>query len=88
MSVTEEIRAILQAEFQPDVLIVEDESESHRGHAGFQEGGESHFKLTISATAFDDMSRVQRHRSIHAALGPVIINRIHALAMKIDGSAK
>jgi len=88
MSVTEEIQAKLQAAFQPDVLIVEDESESHRGHAGFQEGGESHFKLTISAAAFDPMSRIQRHRAIHTALGPDIINRIHALAMKIDGSAK
>ena len=86
MSVTEEIRAKLQAAFQPDVLIVEDESESHRGHAGFQEGGESHFKLTISAPAFGAMSRLQRHRAIHTALGPDIINRIHALAMKIDGS--
>ncbi len=88
MSVTEEIQAKLQAAFQPDVLIVEDESESHRGHAGFQEGGESHFKLTISAPAFEPMSRIQRHRAIHTALGPDIINRIHALAMKIDGSAK
>lgn len=85
MTVTEEIRARLEAEFRPTRLDVVDESERHRGHAGWQEGGESHFRVTIDAPAFAPMSRIERHRAVHAALGPDLVGRIHALALKIGG---
>jgi BolA family transcriptional regulator, general stress-responsive regulator len=85
MTVTEEIRARLEAEFRPTRLDVVDESESHRGHAGWQEGGESHFHVTIDAPAFAPMSRIERHRAVHAALGQDLVGRIHALALKIGG---
>lgn len=83
MSVTEEIEARLQAAFDPRELDVVDDSESHRGHAGFQEGGESHFNVRIRAAAFDGQSRVARHRAVHKALED-IVPRIHALALDID----
>jgi BolA protein len=84
MPVTDQIRSRLQETFAPHLLEVVDDSESHRGHAGFQEGGESHFNVRIRAPAFAGMSRVQRHRAVHAALGPELIARIHALALDID----
>jgi BolA protein len=31
------------------------------------------------------MGRLARHRAVHAALGPEVIGRIHALALEIDG---
>ena len=83
MTVTEEIRTRLKAAFDPRELEVIDDSESHRGHAGFQEGGESHFNVRIRAEAFQGQSRVARHRAVHAALGD-IVPRIHALALDID----
>ena len=61
-----------------------DESEQHRGHAGYQEGGQSHFRVTIAAEAFADMSRIARHRAVHTALGKDLIGRIHALALEIS----
>ncbi|KDB03793.1 BolA family transcriptional regulator, partial [Defluviimonas sp. 20V17] len=64
-------------------LRVIDESERHRGHAGYQEGGESHFRVTIKAPAFAEMSRIARHRAIHEALGPDLVGRIHALALEV-----
>ena len=85
MSVTEEIRTRLEAAFAPSVLEVVDDSESHRGHAGYQEGGESHFNVTIAAETFGPMSRIERHRAVHEALGPDLVGRIHALALKISG---
>ncbi|MGR3700799.1 MAG: BolA family protein [Paracoccaceae bacterium] len=85
MSRTEEIRAALVAEFSPQHLEVIDESEQHRGHSGYAEGGESHFRVVIRAPAFAVMSRLQRHRAIHAALGPQLIGRIHALALDVTG---
>jgi BolA family transcriptional regulator, general stress-responsive regulator len=84
MGVAEEIRSRLEAEFRPSTLAVEDESEKHRGHAGWREGGESHFSVTIEASAFAPMSRIERHRAVHRALGEDLVGRIHALALKIS----
>lgn len=84
MAVSDEMRERLEAAFTPHTLEIEDESERHRGHAGYQEGGESHFRIAISADAFARMTRIERHRAIHSALGPDLVGRIHALSLKID----
>lgn len=84
MSLTDEIRTSLQQAFAPERLTVADESERHRGHAGHREGGESHFRVDIASPAFAGLSRLERHRAVHAALGPAIMGRIHALALKIE----
>ncbi|MFA3918000.1 BolA family protein [Ruegeria hyattellae] len=83
MTITDEIRNSLQQAFSPRELEVVDDSESHRGHAGFREGGQSHFNVRIRAQAFAGQSRIARHRAVHAALGD-IVGRIHALALDID----
>lgn len=85
MSVAVEIETKLREAFAPSTLEVVDESEAHRGHAGYQEGGESHFQVTISAPDFADMTRLARHRAVHKALGPDLVGRIHALALNISG---
>lgn len=82
MSVEAEIRQCLETAFAPRELEVRDDSEAHRGHAGYQEGGESHFSVRIRAGAFEGMNRVQQHRAVHKALGE-IVPRIHALALDI-----
>jgi hypothetical protein len=46
---TEKIRVKLEEAFSPRVLEVIDDSESHRGHSGYREGGESHFNVVIEA---------------------------------------
>jgi len=84
MTVAEEIRTRLEAAFSPTRLAVVDESEAHRGHAGNSGSGESHFRVAISAPAFATMSRIDRHRAVHAALGTDLTGRIHALALEID----
>ncbi|WP_163846207.1 BolA family protein [Pseudooceanicola aestuarii] len=84
MSRTAEIRSALERSFTPERLEVLDESESHRGHAGYQEGGESHFRIRMKAAAFEGQSRIARHRAVHAALGPDLISRIHALALELE----
>ncbi|WP_299303349.1 BolA family transcriptional regulator [uncultured Litoreibacter sp.] len=84
MGIVSEIEQNLAAAFSPSVLEVVDDSEAHRGHAGFQEGGESHFNVKIVSEKFSGMSRIARHRAVHAAIGPEIIGRIHALALDIS----
>jgi len=83
MGVRQEIEDRLREAFSPTHLEVVDDSESHRGHAGFQEGGESHFNVAIKAASFEGQSRIARHRAVHTALGKDLIGRIHALALDI-----
>ena len=85
MTVRQEIHDRLTAAFAPRALDVVDDSGRHRGHAGYQEGGESHFNVMIRAGAFEGLSRVARHRAVHKALGGDLVARIHALALDIDG---
>ena len=83
MPIADEIRHSLTANFTPDRLEIVDDSESHRGHGGWREAGETHFNVLIRAAAFAPMSRIDRHRAIHRALGPDLVARIHALALDI-----
>jgi BolA protein len=85
MRIAEEIETKLTAAFAPEALDVRDDSEKHRGHAGWREGGQTHFHVTIRAGAFGPMSRIERHRAVHAALTPDLVGRIHALSLDISG---
>lgn len=69
----------------PSRLEIIDESEDHRGHSGYREGGQSHFRIRMASSAFAGLSRLQRHRLIHDTLGD-IVPRIHALALELAES--
>ena len=83
MPIADEIKSSLTAAFGPTRLEIVDDSESHRGHGGWRDGGETHFNVAIRAPAFALMSRIDRHRAIHKALGADLVGRIHALALDI-----
>ena len=68
MALETEIRAAL-ATLSPQALEVINESALHSGHAGDDGSGESHWRIVIKAESLNDMSRIARHRAIHAALG-------------------
>lgn len=71
----------LRREFAPARLAIEDESERHHGHAGWREGGETHFRVEIVSTAFEGKSRVARQRLVYAALKDELAAGLHALAL-------
>ena len=83
MALETEIREAL-VDLSPEQLEVINESALHAGHAGDDGSGESHWRIVIRAASLDDMSRIARHRAVHAALGQDIIGRIHALAIDIQ----
>ena len=85
MSVSDQMRIRLQAAFAPDRLEIVDDSDTHRGHAGWNPAGESHFRVILRAPVFAAMSRMDRHRAVHAALGAELTRRVHALALDIGG---
>lgn len=73
---------ILQAALQPAHLVVTDESEQHRGHGGWREGGETHFRIDIVSEAFTGKSRLERHRLVNEALKEAFDQGLHALAIR------
>ncbi len=82
MTLKEWITQALIERFQPAVLNVVDESHQHAGHAGWREGGETHFRLDIVSEAFRGKGRVERHRMVNAALAPAFERGLHALAIQ------
>jgi BolA protein len=78
--IAREIERRLRAALDPDRIDVRNDSALHRGHAGDDGSGESHFALTVVARAFAGQSRIARQRAVHAALGD-LMPRIHALAI-------
>jgi BolA protein len=72
----------LKAALAPSVIELIDDSEAHRGHAGHDERGESHFSLTLESPAFTGKSRIERQRLVHAAIGDLLEERVHALTIK------
>ena len=80
--VAAEMLARLNAALAPSAIDLIDDSESHRGHGGYNPAGESHFTLRIESSAFAAKSRVERHRMVHAALGDLLDERVHALSIK------
>jgi BolA family transcriptional regulator, general stress-responsive regulator len=75
------LRRCLEDRFAPTLLIIEDESHLHAGHAGAA-GGHGHFRVTIMAEAFRGVSPVARHRLVYAAVGDLLQTDIHALAIE------
>lgn len=77
-----EITRRLTEALAPTQLLVRDDSESHRGHAGHDERGESHLTVEIVSHRFEGMSRLARQRAVNAALADLLEERVHALAIK------
>jgi BolA protein len=80
--VAREIEKRLRAALAPTRLAVINDSARHRGHAGDDGSGESHFTVEIEAPSFAGMSRLGRQRAVNAALGDLMKARIHALAIR------
>ena len=80
MNLAEAIRQRL-ASLQPVSIDLVDESEQHHGHAGWHEGGGTHWRLAIVSPRFAGQSAVARHRMVYQAIGELMQNPIHALAI-------
>ena len=75
--------ALLEQQFAPILLRVDDESARHAGHAGAAPGGETHYNVLIVSEAFRGESRIARSRRVHAALGDEFAGGLHALVLTL-----
>lgn len=83
MTMKSRIESKLTEAFQPLKLEVVDESDQHAGHAGWREGGETHFRVVLVAEAFAGQSRVARQRAVNRCLAEELEESVHALAMDV-----
>ena len=77
----EAIRAAIQAALAPQLLVVEDDSARHAGHAGARDG-RGHFNVEVVSDAFAGLNPIARHRAVYAAVGEMMTTDIHALSIK------
>lgn len=77
MTVQQDIERTLFEEFSPIHLEVANESHMHSVPAHSQ----THFRVVLVSAAFDQCSRVARHRQVYAALAPQLAGPVHALAL-------
>lgn len=81
MNVEAEIRARL-LRLEPELLELVDESAQHQGHAGWQPGGGTHWRLRIVSPRFAGKTTIARHRMVYESLGDLMQHPIHALAIQ------
>ena len=81
-SVAREMDEKLREAFDPTYLEIINDSAKHSGHSGDDGSGESHFTVVIEGAAFAEMTRLARQRAVIAALGDMVGERVHAVAIK------
>lgn len=81
-TIAQEIERLLQEAFSPTKLDIINDSAQHSGHSGDDGSGESHFTVVIKSASFATMNRLQRQRAVIAALGDIVGERVHAVAIK------
>jgi len=74
------IRSCLEVAFQPETLEITDDTASHEGHVGAQEG-KGHYKIRIISGSFSGMRPIDRHRLVFDALGEMMETDIHAVSI-------
>ena len=79
------MQLLLEAAFEPESLVIEDDSAKHAGHEGAK-GGLGHFNLSIVSAHFNGMKMLARHRAVYAALDDMMQTDIHALAIEAVAS--
>jgi BolA protein len=82
VAVAETIEHKLTAALAPQRLKIVDDSEKHKGHAGYREGGETHFSVEVVSEAFAGQNRVARQRRVYEILAEELAAGVHALQLK------
>ena len=78
MSREQRLRQVLEKEFSPTLLGVENESHQH----SVPPGSETHFKVLIVSEIFAGLGRVDRQRKVNEALAAEFKQGLHALTQK------
>jgi BolA protein len=84
MKIQSAIEQKIQATLSPTHFEVINESHRHRGPAD----RETHFKLTVVSSQFENLGLVERHRQIYDLLKAEMGQGVHALALHLFSPAE
>jgi len=79
----EKIKGIVSKEFNPEKILLLDNSSLHTKHKSF-DSNKFHLKLIIKSKKLNKMSKIDSHRAIFSALEKEMRNEIHALEIVIE----
>lgn len=79
MKIQKAIEKKVQDKLSPKHYEIENESHKHASDLGL----ESHFRLLVVSTHFEDKNRVQRQRSVFSLLREEIAQGVHALSLRL-----
>lgn len=72
----EEVKSLVRDAFpDAEIDVIAEDHEDERSDG-------DHFGLVVVSEEFDGMSRVERHRAVHDALGDAIGGEIHAVEIR------
>jgi BolA-like protein 1 len=79
------LRDLLEAHFQPTLLIINNESHLHAGHTAMKgiTSNESHFAITIQSDILKNLSRLAAQREVMNVITPLFSKGLHACRLQI-----
>ncbi len=83
MDIGQLIKEKIEQELNPVLCEVVNESQKHKGHAGDNGTGQTHFKLKVVSGLFDEQSAIARQRAVYKALSPAFSAGLHAISMRL-----
>ncbi|MGI9402245.1 MAG: BolA family protein [Rhizobiaceae bacterium] len=83
MGFSAKLREKIEAELNPQKLEIINESHLHAGHQeSFDGTGETHLRIRVVSSNFENMTRIERHRAINDLASDEIEAGLHALAIE------
>lgn len=84
MGMEDKIRTKLTQSLKPISLTIVNESKKHKGHAGDDGSGETHFHVEVVSGAFSGLSRVACQRMVYTLLDEEFKSGLHALSLRLS----
>jgi len=83
MDIEKIIKKKIEHELSPMVCEVVNESHKHIGHAGDNGTGQTHFKLLIVSSQFENKNSVARQRLVYSIINEAFSLGLHAVSMNL-----
>lgn len=77
------IRQAVELGLSPIRYELVNDSGRHKGHAGDDGSGQTHFNLMIVSEEFEGKSRVERQRMVNNLLSEAFSSGLHAISLKL-----
>ena len=78
----EEIKEKINKKFNPENIILIDNSSLHAKHKSF-DANKLHLKIIIKSKILKNMNKISAHKEIYSILKDEMVNKIHSLEIDI-----